>query len=75
MSTNKRRYCSGCRNDFYNGNNSYGIPECWSLKTATVVMRRFVHINQVPPWNNRPEWTLDCHRRPQFVSVDPKVHA
>ena len=31
--------CRGCRNDFYNGNNSIGVSECWSLKGAQVVKR------------------------------------
>lgn len=31
-----RQNCSGCRNNFYNGNNSLGVAECWSLKSATV---------------------------------------
>lgn len=35
MKSTKR--CSGCRNDFYNGNNQYGISECWSVKDAKVV--------------------------------------
>lgn len=30
----QRKYCSGCRDDFYNGE---GAKECWSLKTAKVV--------------------------------------
>ena len=29
--------CSGCRNEFYNGQNPYGIPQCWSFKDAKVV--------------------------------------
>ena len=26
--------CRGCLDDFYNGNNSLGVKECWSLKAA-----------------------------------------
>lgn len=29
--------CVGCRNNFYNGNNSYDIQRCWSLKSARLV--------------------------------------
>jgi hypothetical protein len=35
----KLQYCSGCRNNFYNGNNPMKIKECWSLKTAKLVKR------------------------------------
>lgn len=35
----KKQYCSGCRQNFYNGNNPHGIKECWSLKTAKLVKR------------------------------------
>jgi hypothetical protein len=74
MACNKQKYCSGCRNNFYNGNNDLGVSKCWSLANAKVVWRKFVHVDQVPPWNNKPERTLSCHSRPRFVSVDPKVN-
>lgn len=34
-----RKYCSGCRDDFYNepGNSTRG--QCWNLKSAKVVTR------------------------------------
>jgi|SRR6185295_3929267 len=31
--------CSGCRDNFYNGNNPLGVSECWSFKNAKVVKR------------------------------------
>lgn len=31
--------CAGCRENFYNGHNQLGVPQCWSLKTAKVVKR------------------------------------
>ena len=63
-------HCLGCRNDFYNGNNDLGVKECWSLKTARLVMRKEVHINQRPPWDQKPIEVPNCYRRPQFVYVD-----
>lgn len=33
------KYCRGCRDDFYNGNNGLGVKQCWSLKSARVVKR------------------------------------
>lgn|ERR1700688_4661790 len=29
--------CVGCFDNFYNGNNPYGVAECWGFKTARVV--------------------------------------
>ena len=72
--TDKRKYCAGCRNDFYNsGNNELGIAECWCLKDAKVGKYRMVHINDVPPWTGKPVSTLSCYSRPQWIKVDPKV--
>ena len=33
----KKEKCLGCHDDFYNGNNPYGIKECWHFKDARVV--------------------------------------
>jgi len=33
----KLKYCIGCRENFYNNNNQYGIKECWLLKDAKVI--------------------------------------
>lgn len=32
----EKAMCSGCRDDFYNGNNGLGVSECWSFKDAKV---------------------------------------
>ncbi len=69
--TGKGKYCSGCDNDFYNGHNPYGIQECWSLEEAEIVKRKFVHVDMRPPWDNKSETTLSCHRRKRYVAVDP----
>lgn len=29
--------CVGCRDDFYNDHNPYGVKECWGFKSARVV--------------------------------------
>lgn len=65
----KRKYCPGCRNNFYNGNNPYGVQECWSLPSAKVVWRKRVHINQRPPWNQKPQRVLDCYHERGYVYV------
>lgn len=69
----RRKYCSGCHNNFYNGNNEMGITECWFLEKSEVVRKKFVHIDQRPPWNQKAEWTLNCHRRDRYISVRPEV--
>jgi hypothetical protein len=34
-----KRHCVGCRDNFYNGNNTIGVSECWLLKEAEIVTR------------------------------------
>ena len=65
----KKKYCSGCRDDFYNGKNPYGIKECWSLKDAVMVLKKEVHVDQRPPWNQKAKRFLSCFRRPRHVYV------
>lgn len=69
----KLKLCQGCENDFYNDKNPLGVKRCWSLEGAVLVHKRFVHVDQVPPWNQAPEATLDCHRRKRYISVHPRV--
>ncbi len=33
------KYCEGCKDDFYNGNNGLGVKECWHLEDAKIVTR------------------------------------
>lgn len=33
----KKSMCHGCRDDFYNDHNPYGVKECWGFKNARVV--------------------------------------
>jgi hypothetical protein len=35
----KRKLCSGCTSNFYNGNNPLKIKECWHLSSAKLVTR------------------------------------
>ncbi len=73
----KKRFCSSCRNNFYNGNNPSGVKECWSLPKSRIVSRVCVGIWEPPPYYKKPQKTLDCHH---FESVstwilptDPRV--
>ena len=64
--------CAGCRDDFYNGHNPLGVTRCWSLDSAKFVLRKEVHVDQVPPWDQKPIRVPDCFRRPRHVYVDPE---
>jgi hypothetical protein len=70
----KLSLCSGCSENFYNGNNPYGIRECWRLKSARIVKAKFVPMSMVPPWTGlQIVKTLSCHRRiqpPHYGDVD-----
>lgn len=70
MTTNKRSMCAGCRDDFYNGQNPYGIKECWNLKKARIVLKKKVAISQVPPWNQKPIRVLSCRHESGYVFVE-----
>jgi len=69
----KKSYCSGCKDNFYNGHNPYGIEECWALKDAEIVKKKFVPLDQRPPWRMPAETTLSCYRKNGYVALDPKV--
>ncbi len=67
----KKKYCEGCYNDEYNRGLG-GADRCWGLGSATLTRVKFVHINDVPPWNHqRVEETLSCHKRKGFVRAQP----
>ena len=42
--------CAGCYDNFYNSDDK----KCWSLENATLVKKKLVHINDIPPWNTQP---------------------
>jgi len=67
----KLKYCKGCEQNFYNGNNNLGVNECWHLQSAKIVLKKEVHINQQPPWNQKAQKFLDCYKAKGFVYVNP----
>lgn len=71
----EKKHCEGCRNDFYNAKNDLGVSECWSFKTAKLVWRKEVHINQRPPWDQKAQKMPNCYHRSQYIYVDPKTTA
>jgi hypothetical protein len=67
----KLKYCVGCHSNFYNGNNPYGIEECWSLSGAKLVLKKKVPLSQTPPWKQPPIKVLDCCKYDGYVLVGP----
>ncbi len=71
MSMDKSK-CVGCRDNFYNGNNSIGVKECWMLKTAKIVSRFIIHINT--PMNQKsgyiPVKRPNCYHEDGYVNID-----
>ena len=64
--------CIGCREDFYNGNNTLGVKECWNLKTAELIMRKEVSVHQVPPWNQAARLFPKCYCRDGYIYISPE---
>jgi hypothetical protein len=67
-------YCQGCTDDFYNGNNSLGVKECWSKKSAKVVTRyRIAWWAASYKKNCTKVKTYDCHKEPgKFAFYKPE---
>lgn len=73
MTTKSKTMCNGCRDDFYNHRTNFdGSTECWHYKDAKVVKRMVIHINQMPPYKQKPETVLSCRTQERFVIVDPE---
>ena len=64
-----KKHCSGCSDNFYNQGNNSQSGECWQLESAKRIMRKVVHIDQVPPWNQKAEKLPDCYRKSRHVIV------
>ncbi len=61
--TKDTKYCRGCDDDFYNGQNPMNIKECWHLKTSKV--RTKYCIGWWVPQNKKENFTkvktFNCH--------------
>ena len=66
----KKSDCAGCYNNEYN-HGLGGSKQCWSFKTAKLIMRKEVHIDQLPPWNQEAKRLPSCYRKERYVYVDP----
>ena len=68
----KKSDCLGCKQDFYNDKNPLGVKECWHFKTAKLIMRKAVHFDQTPPWNQKATLTPSCYQKTRYVYVKPE---
>jgi len=62
----KKDKCSGCDKDFYNTDKK----KCWSLKTAKIVWRKKISIDQDPPWNQPYQKYPDCYSQQRYFFKD-----
>ncbi len=64
--------CTGCEENFYNGNNPFGITECFHLKHATITMRFAISVNA--PMDTRANYIQErrpvCFRRKGSVYLN-----
>ncbi len=69
----RRKYCQGCYNNIYNNStcNPSGTSECWSLDNAVVIWRKEVHVDQIPPWEQKAKRLPNCYRKQRYVYVSP----
>lgn len=67
-----RKHCVGCEDNFYNGNNPYGIKSCWGLESAKVILRKQVSIDQRPPWDQKPVELPSCYHKKRYIFVKPE---
>lgn len=58
------KHCEGCYNNFYNGNNPYGVKQCSMLKTAKLVSRIRVGNFEDPQYykGKKAVRVPDCYR-------------
>lgn len=69
-----KRDCIGCKDNFYNGNNEYGIQECWCLKDATLEKRLLIPTDMRPPYNAKMLSTVpSCYRKKGYATVKPEA--
>lgn len=76
----KKKMCSGCRNNRYNMGRGFvereGIDavvtsdECWNLKDSRVVSKKRVSISQTPPFTQSPVKVLSCYSESGYVYID-----
>ena len=48
-----KKFCNGCGDEFYNGNNDVGVKECWHFKKAKLVPRIMIGHWENPPYKDK----------------------
>lgn len=66
-----KAHCEGCENNFYNGNNPYGVKECWSFKSAKLVERIRIGVWQNPPYSKNTVLVPACKHEKGKCLVKP----
>jgi hypothetical protein len=68
------QHCSGCRDDFYNGNNDLGVKQCWMRTSAKLVPTLLIHVDLPPPYKNlEPKDRPNCYKAERHVTVRPEA--
>ena len=72
-----KKYCVGCNNNFYNGNNPLGVKECWSYRTAKAVTK--YRIGWWTPQDKKENFSMvkthDCHTETGIAAFYDKLPA
>ncbi len=68
----KKQNCSGCEDNFYNGNNDLGVKKCWNFKDAKIIQRKKVGLSDRPPYNWKPQKFPNCYRQKGYVFINEK---
>lgn len=68
------KFCSGCEDNFYNGNNPYGITECWHRAKAEQKSYRLIPISMPPPYLQISLKKLpNCYKAKGYAKVKPEA--
>lgn len=67
-----KKHCAGCHSSIYNDRANCSESDCWRLSAAKLVWRKEVHIDQIPPWNQKAIRVPDCYHRQRYLYIDPK---
>ena len=62
--------CYNCDDDFYNNYNVSGVKECQYFKSAKLIKRKKVPLNQRPPWTQKAYLCPSCYRQKGFIFVN-----
>lgn len=66
-------HCAGCRDDFYNGHNPYGVTECWLRENAVLGEFKLIPIDLAPPYLKiKTQSVPTCYQRPRYVKAKPE---